>query len=92
MKKILLVEDEEDIAAVLNMVLQAGGYQGECFTDPVLALKDFMAGSYDLVILDNKLPGMDGFELRRRLKKIDTDLRSVFSQQASCIMRNLGRN
>jgi len=71
MKKILLVEDEEDIAAVLNMVLKDSEYEVECFTDPVLALKDFRTGYYDLVILDIKMPDMDGFELRRQIKKTD---------------------
>lgn len=78
MKKILLVEDEQDIATVLNMVLEDGGYEVECFTDPVLALKDFRTGSYDLVILDIKMPNMDGFELRRQIKKIDSGVKICF--------------
>lgn len=78
MKKILLVEDEQDIATVLNMVLEDGGYEVECFTDPVLALKDFRTGSYDLVILDIKMPNMDGFELRQQIKKIDKGVKICF--------------
>jgi len=78
MKKILLVEDEQDIATVLNMVLEDSGYEVECFTDPVLALKDFRTGSYDLVILDIKMPNMDGFELRRQIKKIDSSVKTCF--------------
>ena len=78
MKKILLVEDEEDIAAVLNMVLKDSEYEVECFTDPVLALKDFRTGYYDLVILDIKMPDMDGFELRRQIKKTDGDVKVCF--------------
>jgi len=78
MKKILLVEDEQDIATVLNMVLEDSGYEVECFTDPVLALKDFRTGSYDLVILDIKMPNMDGFELRRQIKKIDSGVKTCF--------------
>lgn len=78
MKKILLVEDEQDIATVLNMVLEDCGYEVECFTDPVLALNDFRTGSYDLVILDIKMPNMDGFELRRQIKKIDSSVKTCF--------------
>ena len=74
-KKILLVEDEKDPSVVFNMVLEDGGYEVNCFTDPVLALKNFEAGFYDLVILDIKMPEMDGFELHRQLKKIDNAIK-----------------
>ena len=48
------------------------------FTDPVLALKNFKAWSYDLVILDIKMPEMDGFELHRQLKKTDNATKICF--------------
>jgi len=77
-KKILLVEDEDDITTVLNMVLEEGGYEVDSFSDPVLALKNFRTSSYDLVILDIKMPEMDGFELRRQIKKIDNAVKVCF--------------
>ena len=77
-KKILLVEDEQDLSVVFNMVLEDGGYEVDCFTDPVLALKNFKTGLYDLVILDIKMPEMDGFELHRQLKKIDSAVKICF--------------
>ena len=77
-KKILLVEDEQDLSVVFNMVLEDGGYEVNCFTDPLLALKNFEAGFYDLVILDIKMPEMDGFELHRQLKKIDNAVKICF--------------
>ena len=77
-KKILLVEDEKDLSVVFNMVLEDGGYEVDCFTDPLLALKNFEAGFYDLVILDIKMPEMDGFELHRQLKKIDNAIKICF--------------
>ncbi|MDQ6667730.1 MAG: hypothetical protein M3Y53_05830 [Thermoproteota archaeon] len=43
-KKILLVEDEQDLSVVFNMVVEDGGYEVNCFTDPLLALKSFEAG------------------------------------------------
>jgi CheY-like chemotaxis protein len=78
MKKILLVDDEQDITAALNMVLEEGGYEVDSFTDPMLALKKFRGNSYDLVIIDIKMPEMDGFELRRRIKRIDNDVKVCF--------------
>ena len=77
-KKILLVEDEQDLSDVFNMVLEDGGYEVDCFTEPVLALKNFKTGLYDLVILDIKMPEMDGFELHRQLKKIDNAIKICF--------------
>ncbi|MDQ6667412.1 MAG: response regulator [Thermoproteota archaeon] len=77
-KKILLVEDEQDLSVVFNMVLEDGGYEVDCFTEPVLALKNFKAGFYDLVILDIKMPEMDGFELHRQLKNIDNTVKICF--------------
>ena len=77
-KKILLVEDEQDIISVFNMVFEEGGYEVDCFTDPVLALRNFRPSSYDLVILDIKMPEMDGFELRRKIKKIDNAAKVCF--------------
>jgi CheY-like chemotaxis protein len=77
-KKIMLVEDEEDIAAVFGMVLVGGGYEVDSFTDPLLALKQFKSGSYDPVILDIKMPRMDGFELRRQIKRIDNAVKVCF--------------
>lgn len=78
MKKILLVEDEQDISEVLTMVLEEGGYKVDSFTDPILALKNFMTSLYDLVILDIKMPEMNGFELRRQIKKIDNTVKVCF--------------
>jgi DNA-binding response OmpR family regulator len=77
-KKILLVEHEQDLSVVFNMVLEEGGYEVDCFTEPVLALKNFKAGFYDLVILDIKMPEMDGFELHRQLKKLDSAVKICF--------------
>jgi CheY-like chemotaxis protein len=77
-KRILLVEDEQDFSVAFNMVLEGGGYEVDSFTEPVLALKNFKAGFYDLVILDIKMPEMDGFELHRQLKKIDSAVKICF--------------
>jgi CheY-like chemotaxis protein len=77
-KRILLVEDEQDLRVAFNMVLEGGGYEVDSFTEPVLAFKNFKAGFYDLVILDIKMPEMDGFELHRQLKKIDSVVKICF--------------
>ena len=77
-KKILLVDDEKDIIVTLNMVLEEGGYEVDSFTDPILALKKFRTAPYDLVIIDIKMSEMDGFELRRQIKKTDNAVKICF--------------
>jgi CheY-like chemotaxis protein len=56
-RKILVVDDEPDNASVFTMSLEDEGFQVDTFTNPLLALYTFKAGSkYDLLILDIKMP------------------------------------
>jgi two-component system catabolic regulation response regulator CreB len=78
-KRILLVDDELDITFTLKIALeQSRFFQVEAFYESVLALSRFKAGAYDLAILDIKMPEMDGFELYRKLRKIDNKLKICF--------------
>jgi CheY-like chemotaxis protein len=70
-KRILLVDDEYDVNLVIKLVLEENGFKVDSFTDASEALEDFRAGLYDLVILDVKLPTMDGFSLYEKIKKMD---------------------
>lgn len=69
-KRILIVDDEPDVAYSFKSALEDNGFQErvDTFNDPLLALKHFKAGSYELVILDIVMPQMDGFELSDELK------------------------
>ena len=71
MKRILLVDDEPDINAALSVVLKRGGYGVDTFDNPLIALEKLKPGFYDLIILDVKMPQMNGFDLYREIKKID---------------------
>jgi DNA-binding response OmpR family regulator len=62
-RRLLLVDDEQDITSILCSVLQESGFEVTSFEDPVLALKHFKFRYYDLAILDIKMPDMNGFEL-----------------------------
>ena len=71
-KKILLVDDEQDITNVIKRGLeQTGKYIVDTFNHPRDALTNFRAGVYDLLIIDIKMPGMTGFQLYKELIKID---------------------
>jgi two-component system, OmpR family, response regulator ChvI len=75
---ILIVDDEPDITSSLKMGLEYNGFEFHTFNDPVEALSNFKAGSYDLVLLDIKMPKMNGFELYRQIKKIDDKAKVCF--------------
>ena len=69
--RILIVDDEGDIVMVLKASLQRNGYEVDGFTDPREALVNFKKDCYDLILLDIKMPKMNGFELSHELTKID---------------------
>ncbi len=77
-KKILLVDDEEDILIPIKMTLEDIGFKVDIFTNPLLALSNFKASYYDFAILDIKMPGMNGFELSDKIKKIDDNIKVTF--------------
>lgn len=76
--RILIVDDEEDITSVLKKGLERHGFEVVAFNDPVLALSSFKAGLYDLMLLDIKMPKMDGFELYQELQKVDGKAKVCF--------------
>lgn len=78
MRKIAIVDDEPDITAVLKKGLEQNGFAVEAFNDPRLALSGFKPGYYDLVIIDIRMPNINGFDLYRELKKRDGDVRVCF--------------
>ena len=49
--RILIVDDEDDINLLFKMVLEDNGYKVDTFNDPLVALRNFRAGSYDLLLL-----------------------------------------
>ncbi|STR40449.1 response regulator [Klebsiella michiganensis] len=68
-KKILLVEDDEDIAALLRLNLLDEGYQIVHVADGAQALRLLEKELWDAVILDLMLPGVDGLEICRRIRQ-----------------------
>jgi DNA-binding response OmpR family regulator len=65
----LLVDDEYDITLAFKIVSEESGFAVDSFNDSILALMNFKAGIYDLLLLDIKIPKMNDFELRRQLKR-----------------------
>ncbi|WP_419888664.1 response regulator transcription factor [Neobacillus niacini] len=68
---ILVVEDEEKIARVLELELEYEGYEVTKALDGLDALEAYRTGNWDLILLDVMLPGLSGIELLRRIRKND---------------------
>ncbi|MEP6575924.1 MAG: response regulator [Nitrososphaerota archaeon] len=77
-RRILVVDDDSDVALTLKIMLEAYGLDAECFTDPEAALQSFENESYDLVILDIKMPKMNGFQLYAQMKRSDDTIKALF--------------
>ncbi len=81
--RLLLVDDEEDTCTVMKWGLQQRGYDVDAFSDPLLALQNFRPYKYDLVLIDVRMPVMDGLEFYRNIKEIQHDVKVVFMTAAS---------
>ncbi len=77
-KKILLVDDEPDITFTIKNMLYNTGFQMYTFNDPITPLKLYRRNFYDLVILEIKMPKMDGFKLYFKIKEKDPTIKICF--------------
>jgi DNA-binding response OmpR family regulator len=77
-KRILLVDDESDVCFVLQKVLSENGYVVDSYEDPLLALEKFKGHYYNLVILDIRMPELNGFALYREIRKLDKKVKICF--------------
>ena|SRR5438128_2675524 len=77
-KKILIIDDDPDICVTLMEIFKQNGFIADSFIDPLLALDNFKAGVYDLLLLDIKMPEMNGFQLHQEMKKIDNTVKICF--------------
>jgi two-component system, OmpR family, response regulator ChvI len=77
-KRILLVDDESDITIAFRMSLESNGFIVDTFNDPQGALSNFKAGVYDLLLIDIKMPKMNGFELYQEIERIDNKVKVCF--------------
>jgi DNA-binding response OmpR family regulator len=74
----LLVDDEADITYTIKRVLENSRFVVESYNDPTLALSNFKLGLYDLVLLDIRMPKMNGFELYQKIREIDNNVKICF--------------
>ncbi|HET8856041.1 MAG TPA: response regulator [Nitrososphaeraceae archaeon] len=73
-KRILIIDDDEDITNLFQTFLEYDGYKVDASTDPIDALYSFRKNVYDLALIDLKMPKMNGLILSQKLKNIDPAL------------------
>lgn len=78
-KRILVVDDEPDITFTLKEGLEKSGlFDVETFTDPSSALSNFKSGYYDFLLIDIRMPKIDGYELYDKIRAIDAKVKACF--------------
>ena len=76
-KRVLVVDDEVDITTIFKLALEKVNLHIDVYNDPLLALSDYKAGMYDLLLFDIRMPKMNGFELYRKIKDIEEEEKKV---------------
>ena len=76
--RILLVDNEIDISLAFKIGLEDNGFEVDAFDKPEVALSCFSQGKYDLLLLDIKMPNMNGIEFYKRMKEIDEKVKVCF--------------
>lgn len=67
--RILIVDDDEELSSLLNELLTREGFRVETQNDGRRGLSAALAGGHDLLVLDVMLPGLDGFEILKRIRR-----------------------
>src|SRR5438445_13258629 len=78
MKRILVVDDEPDITTSIKNGLERKGFDVDAYNDPLKALESFEPGTYDLLLIDIRMPKMNGCEVYREIKKKSENVQSCF--------------
>lgn len=83
--KILLVEDEADLALIVADTLRGQGYDVETASDGVSGLRRFMDSGADIVVADVMMPRMDGFTMARNIRKASPAVPLLFLTAKSAV-------
>ena len=76
---IIMVDNEPDVNITIKAALEENGdFEVDTFSDAESALFTFKPGHYDLAILDIRMPGTNGFQLCKKLREIDQNLKICF--------------
>jgi two-component system, OmpR family, response regulator RegX3 len=90
LKKILIIEDERAMAEAVRFNLEKEGYEVEIALDGESGWKMYESGSYDLIVLDLMLPGMDGMEICREVRRVGSTPIVMLTAKDSDVDKILG--
>ena len=75
----MVIDDDTDITNLFSIFLECNGYIVNAYTNPLEAFHNFRKNSHDLIILDLKMPIMDGMTLYHKIKEIDEQVVICFT-------------
>ena len=75
----MIIDDDKDITNLFATYLESNGYIINAYTNPVEAINNFRKNSHDLILLDLKMPTMDGMTLYHKIKEIDNNVIVCFT-------------
>jgi len=78
MKRIFLVDDNYDHTVTFKVGLELAGFEVDAYNDSAIALSKFKSDYYDLMLIDIKMPKIDGFELYEKISEIDNKAKVWF--------------
>lgn len=76
--RVMIVDDEQDITTIFKIGLENNQFIVTTFNDPLEAFSKFRPGLYDLLILDIRMPGMNGFQLYQKIRDLDNKVKVCF--------------
>lgn len=77
-KKVLVVDDDLDITLLIKEGLELKGFHIESYNDPQVALQEFKPGFYDLMLVDIRMPKLNGFEFYHEVRRSDISVKVCF--------------
>ena len=75
----MIIDDDNDITNLFSIFLEYNGYIVDAYTNPVEAINNFRKNSHDLIVLDLKMPKMDGMTIYHKIKEIDNNVIICFT-------------
>src|SRR5687767_3086985 len=75
----MIIDDDKDISNLFATFLEFNGYIVNAYTNPVEAFNNFRKNSHDLIVLDLKMPKMDGMTIYHKIKEIDNNVIICFT-------------
>ena len=91
-KRIMVIDDDTDITNLFSIFLEYNGYIVNAYTNPLEAFHNFRKNSHDLIILDLKMPLMDGMTLYHKIKEIDEQVIICFTTADKNYIKNFRKD